>query len=78
MLRKSCKKSFYHGIMIPTKMRRREKCKGEIFCDGCNFQVNENKGFEANLNLVKREALNQFGQMLPFFVEEDGLFVMFY
>ena len=33
-------------------------------CDKCNNQVNENKEFEANFNLLKRKAPNQFGHML--------------
>ena len=69
MLPKSWKKSFNHGIIIPTTMRGGDKCKGEILCDGCNNQVNENKEIEANLNFFKREARNQFGHMLPYFVE---------
>ena len=69
MLPKSWKKSFNHGIIRPTKMRRCNKCTGERLCDGCNNQVNENKEFEANLNLSKQEAPTQFGHMLPYFVE---------
>ena len=42
-------KSFNHGIIIPTKMRRCNKRKGEIFCDRGDNQINENKDFEANI-----------------------------
>ena len=69
MLTKLWEKPFNHGIIMPTKMRRCNKSKGEILCDGCNNQVNENKEVEANLNLLKREAPYQFGHMLPYFVE---------
>ena len=69
MLPRSREKSFYNGIIIPTKMRLCNECKGEILCDGYNNQVNENEEIEANLNLVKREAPNQSGHMLPYFVE---------
>ena len=45
------------------------ECKDGILCTTCNNQVNENKEFEANLNLLKRDVPNQFGHMLPYFVE---------
>ena len=53
-------------IIIATKMRRCINCKGEIICDGCKKQVNKNKEFDDNLNLLKQEAPNQFGRMLPY------------
>ena len=37
-------------------------------CDSCNNQINENKEFEANLNLLKRDVPNKFGHMLPYYV----------
>ena len=55
-LPRSWKKSINNGVVIPVKMRR------------CNNQVNENKKFEAILNLLKRHAPNQFGYMLPYYV----------
>ena len=69
MLPKSWKKSFNNGIVIPAKMRRCDKCRGKILCATCNNQINENKEFEANLNLLKREAPKEFGYMLSFFIE---------
>ena len=36
-------------------------------CDSCNNQINENKEFEANLNLLKRDEPNDFGHMLPYY-----------
>ena len=48
-------------------MRRCTESKFEILCDECNNQFEENKEFEANSNLVKREAPNQFGHMLPYY-----------
>ena len=44
------KKSFSYGVVIPHKMRIRNKCKKEILCDRCDKLVNQNKGFSANLN----------------------------
>ena len=32
----------------------------------CNNQINKIKEFEANLNILKRQALIEFGHMLPF------------
>ena len=75
---RSWKKSFFNGITIPTKMRRCNEFKGEILCTTCNNQVDENEEFKANLNLLKRDVPDQFGQMHPYFVEGDGLLVMFH
>ena len=38
----------------------------DILCDRCNDQINKNRQFEANVNLLKRQAPNQFGYMLLF------------
>ena len=69
MLPKSWKKSFNTGVVIPTKMKFRNECNGNIICNRCNNQVNENKEFEAKINLVKREAPDEFGHILPCFKE---------
>ena len=65
MLPRSWKKSFNNGIVIPTKMRHGNVCKDGILCTTCNNQINENKEFEAILNLLKRKAPNEFGYKLP-------------
>ena len=67
MLPRSWKKSFNNGIVIPTKMRHCNACKDGILCVTCNNQINENKEFEANLNLIKRKTPNDFGYMLPYY-----------
>ena len=36
-------------------------------CNKCNNQINENKEFEAILNLLKREKPNGCGHMLPYY-----------
>ena len=48
-------------------MRFCKDCKDGILCTTCNNQGNENKEFEANLNLLRREAPNQLRQALPFY-----------
>ena len=53
------------------KMRRCNTCKDGILCITCNNQINENKEFEANLNLLKRD---RFGHMLPYYVIEFSTF----
>ena len=68
MLPRSWKKSFNNGIIIPTKMRQCNECKDGILCTTCKNIINENKEFEANLNLLKREKPNDFGHMLPYYV----------
>ena len=67
MLPRSWKKSFNNGVIIPTKMRQCNACKDGILCVTCNNKINENKEFEANLNLLKRKAPNEFGYMLPYY-----------
>ena len=67
MLPRSWKESFNNGVIIPTKMRQCNECKDEILCVTCNNRINENKEFEANLNLLKRKAPNEFGYMLPYY-----------
>ena len=66
MLPKSWKKSFNSGVVIPAKMRFCNECNGEILCDECNIQVNENKDFETNLNLLERQSPSEVCHMLPF------------
>ena len=63
---RSWKKSINNGIIIPTKMRRCDICNDKL-CEKFNNQVNENKEFEANLNLLKRKAPYDFGYMLPYY-----------
>ena len=50
-------------------MRRCDKSRGEVLCETCNNQINENIEFVAKLNILKGEAPNEFGYMLPYFVE---------
>ena len=66
MLPRYWKQSFNNGVVIPVKMRRCNSCNGGILCNECNNQVIENKEFEANLNLLKRDVPNQFGHKLPY------------
>ena len=50
-------------------MRFCDECTDKTMCDECDNQVNENKEFEANLNLLKRKAPSQFGHKPPYFKE---------
>ena len=36
-----------------------------ILCESCDKLVNQRKEFSANLNELKRESPNEFGDMLP-------------
>ena len=67
-LSKSWKKSFDNGIVIAKKMRFCNECNDKKLCDKCNYQINENKEFEADLNELKRHPPNEFGHMLPYYV----------
>ena len=69
MLPRSWKKSFKNGIVISVKMRRCDKRRVKILYVTLNNQINENTDFENNSNLLKREAPNEFGYMLPYFIE---------
>ena len=71
MLPKNWKKSFSSGIkfILLFKKKRSKKCNFEIICHECNILVNENKHFEANLNLLKRKPCAYFGHMLPYYQE---------
>ena len=64
----SWKKSFNQGIVIPHKMRNCD-CKKDILCDNCDKLVNQNKEFSANLNEIKREPPNKFGDMPPKYIK---------
>ena len=64
----SWKKCFSQGVVIPHKMRNCSDCKKDILCDECDKLVHQRKEFPANLNELKREALNEFGHMLPKYI----------
>ena len=66
ILPRTWKKSFINGVITPVKVRRCNECNGKIKRMTCNNQVNENKEFEATLNLLKRYAPYQFRHMLPY------------
>ena len=68
MLPRSWKKSFNNGVIIPTKKRQCNACKNGVLCTTCNNLINENKEFEAILNLLKREKPNDCGHVLPYYV----------
>ena len=59
-------------------MRFCNECNGKILCTKYNNQINKNKEFEANLNLLKRDVRNEFGHMLPYYKEKDELIVIKY
>ena len=59
----SWKEGFSHGVIIPHKMRKCNKCTKDILCDDCDKLVNQKKEFSANLNQSKREPPNEYGHM---------------
>ena len=64
----SWKKSFSQGVVIPHKMKNCNKCTKVILCDDCDKLVHQNKEVSANLNELKREKPNDFGNMLPKYI----------
>ena len=50
-------------------MRFCNECNGKKLCTKCNQQINENKEFETNINLLKREAPFEFRHMLPYLIK---------
>ena len=69
MLPKSWKKSSNIRIVIPAKMRNCDKCRGKTLCATCNSQINEKKNSKLFYIFLKREAPNEFGYMLPYFID---------
>ena len=64
----SWKKSFSQGVVVPHKMNNCGDCKKDIVCDNFDKLVNQTKQFFANLNELKRQAPNEFVNMLPRFI----------
>ena len=60
----SWKKSFSQGVVRPHKMKNCCERKIDSLCDRCDKLVNQNRDFSANLNELKRQPPNEFGQML--------------
>ena len=46
-------------------MRSCKICFEDIVYEGCDKLVNQRKEFSVNLNELKRQAPNEFGDMLP-------------
>ena len=55
-------------------MRFCNECNDKKLCNKCNYHINENKEFEANLNELKRHPPNDFGYMLPFYEKKISTF----
>ena len=55
-------------------MRLCNECKDGMPCTTCNNQVEENKEFEANINLIKRQVPNEYRHMLLYYKEQDDFF----
>ena len=69
MIPKTWKKSLNGGVVKPTKLRFCNECTDKRTCIRCNSQIKETKEFEVYLNESKRQPLNQFVHMLPYFKE---------
>ena len=65
---KSWKKSFNSGIFKRTKKNFVMNVEMKKKCNECNNQINENKGFVANLIELKRHPPNEFGYVLPYYI----------
>ena len=46
-------------------MKNCDKCDKDILCDECDKLVNQIKKLSANLTELKRQALIEFGHLLP-------------
>ena len=67
MLPKLWKKSFTNGIITPAKTRPFNECQDGVLRRTCHKQTNKIEEMEANLNILKRQAPNEFGYKLPYF-----------
>ena len=68
------KKLFDSGVIIPTKLRFYNECNDSKMCDKCNFQINEKKEFEANLNELKKHPPIEVGYMLPYYIKNKMIY----
>ena len=55
-------------------MRFCNESNDKKMCNKCNNQVNENNDFDANLNSSKRQAPNEFGHMLPYYIKNKMIY----
>ena len=67
MFQRSWKKPLKSDVILTRKMRFCNECNKEKCCDRCNNQNNENKNFEAEKNLLKRQPPNELGHVLTYF-----------
>ena len=61
----SGRKSFAMGVVIPHRLGNFTNCQRDLLYDGCDKFVNQRKEVSAILNQLKRQCLNEFGEMLP-------------
>ena len=64
----SWKKGFVCGNIIPHKLSYCNNCLNNTLCDKCDKLVNQTKELSANLNELRRQPLNSFGHLLPWYV----------
>ena len=50
-------------------MRFCNECNDKKVCNRCKNQINENKELKTNSNLLRRQAPNEFGHIVPYFKE---------
>ena len=62
------KKLFSMGVAIPQKMKNCGEYQRNSVCDECDKLVSQSKEFSANLNEMKRQAPNDFGDTLPKYI----------
>ena len=63
----SWKNTFISGVIIPHNLRNFNECSKDILCDRCDKLLNQKKELSANLNELKRQPLNEFGYMIPWY-----------
>ena len=59
------KKPISQGVVVSHKMRNYCDCTKDSLCENCDKLVNKKKEVAGNPNELKKEAPNQFGQLLP-------------
>ena len=71
----SWKKGFDCGLISAHTLGYRKKYINNTLCDKCGKLVNQTKEFSAHLNDFKRQPLNSFAHMLPWYAGDSGAYV---
>ena len=61
------KNQFDMKIRKPSEKRKCGNCTSDLICDDCDKLTNLTKIYASNLNELKRQTPDVFGQILPYY-----------